>query len=392
MPTPAPAAPLVAHVVFRFDYGGLENGIVNLVNRMPAERFRHAIIALEGIGTEFSRRVQRRDVELVTIDKRPGKDPASYRRMWGALRRLRPAIVHTRNLGTLDMQIAAAAAGVHCRVHGEHGWSPTDPQGLDPRNLRLRRLLRRLPQAYVAMSRDIVRWLEQSVGVPAARIHQLYSGVDSERFRPEGPRPADLPWREADPGGEGAPVVLGTVGRLDPIKNQAGLLRAFRAILDRHPEWRPRLRLIIAGDGPLRGELASLTRELEIEDSVWFPGARGDVPELMRAMDVFVLPSINEGISNTILEAMATALPVVAGRAGGNPELVVEGVTGALCDPNDTGGLQAALESYVAQPGLRESQGRAARERVVTQFSLEAMVGRYVALYDELLGRRPADA
>jgi len=200
----------------------------------------------------------------------------------------------------------------------------------------------------------------------------------------------DFPWRGSEQGGDGAPVVLGTVGRLDPIKNQAGLLRAFRAILDRHPEWGPRLRLIIAGDGPLRGELARLARELEIEDSVWFPGARGDVPELMRAMDVFVLPSINEGISNTILEAMATGLPVVAGRTGGNPELVLEGVTGALCDPNDTGGLQTALENYVAQPGLRESHGRGARERVTAHFSLEAMVGRYAALYDELLDRPAA--
>ena len=390
MPTSSSAAPLVAHVVFRFDYGGLENGIVNLVNRMPADRYRHAVVALEGIGTEFARRVQRPDVELVTINKRPGKDPASYVRMWRTLRRLRPAVVHTRNLGTLDMQLAAAAAGVRCRVHGEHGWSPTDPQGLDPRNLRLRRLLRALPQCYVAMSHDIARWLEHSVGVPARRIRQLYSGVDSGRFNPEGTRPADLPWRGAGQGGDSAPVVLGTVGRLDPIKNQGGLLRAFRAILDRHPEWRPRLRLIIAGDGPLRGELARLARELDVENSVWLPGARGDVPQLMRAMDVFVLPSINEGISNTILEAMASGLPVVAGRAGGNPELVVEGVTGALCDPNDLVGLQAALESYVAEPALRESHGRAARERVVAQFSLEAMVARYCALYDELLGRRAA--
>jgi len=380
----------VAHVVFRFDYGGIENSIVNLVNRMPADRYRHAIVALEGIGTEFARRVQRPDVELLTIHKRPGKDPASYRRMWRTLRRLRPDIVHTRNLGTLDMQLAAAAAGVRCRIHGEHGWSPTDPQGLDRRNLRRRRLLRSLPQAYVAMSRDIARWLEQSIGVPAACVRQLYCGADSERFRPEGPRPDDLPWRGVKQDGDGAPVVLGTVGRLDPIKNHAGLLRAFRAILDRHPEWQPRLRLIIAGDGPLRDELVAMTRDLGLERFTWLPGARGDVPQLMRAMDVFVLPSINEGISNTILEAMATGLPVVASRCGGNPELVVEGVTGALCDPNDIGGLQAALESYVAKAGLRESHGRAARERVAEHFSLDAMVGRYMALYDEMLGRRAA--
>jgi sugar transferase (PEP-CTERM/EpsH1 system associated) len=390
MAAPSPAAvPLIAHVVFRFDYGGLENGLVNLVNRLPAARYRHAIVALEGIGEEFRRRLQRPDVTVMSIDKRPGKDLPSYYRMWRTLRRLRPAIVHTRNLGTLDMQLAAVAAGVRRRVHGEHGWSPADPQGLDPGNLRLRRLLHSLPQRYVAMSQDIARWLEQGVGVPAGRIRQLYSGVDTRRFRPDGPLPADLPWPTPDDGTP-RPVVVGTVGRLDPIKNHRGLLQAFRAILERHPDWRGRVRLIIAGDGPLRGELAPLAADLGLGDSAWFPGARPDVPDLMRAMDVFVLPSINEGISNTILEAMASGRPVVAGRAGGNPELVVDGLTGALYDPDEEGALASALEKYVQQSDLRRSHGEAARRRVVEQFSLEAMVARYDEFYDEVLGRRRA--
>jgi sugar transferase (PEP-CTERM/EpsH1 system associated) len=386
---PQPAIPLIAHVVFRFDYGGLENGLINLVNRLPAARFRHAIVALDGIGEEFRRRLQRADVTVMSIDKRPGKDLPSYYRMWRTLRSLRPDVVHTRNLGTLDMQLAAMAAGVRRRVHGEHGWSPSDPQGLDPRNLRLRRLLRALPQGYVAMSRDIARWLEQSVGVPAARIRQLYSGVDTVRFAPDGPLPADLPWPSAN-GGVARPVIVGTVGRLDPIKNHRGLLQAFGAILERHPDWRGRVRLIIAGDGPLRGELAPLAGELGLGDSVWFPGARPDVPALMRAMDVFVLPSINEGISNTILEAMATARPVVASRTGGNPELVVDGLTGALYDPDEESALAASLENYVQQSDLRRSHGEAARRRVVEQFSLEAMVARYGEFYDDVLGRRRA--
>jgi len=386
---PQSAIPLIAHVVFRFDYGGLENGLVNLVNRLPAARFRHAIVALDGIGEEFRRRLQRTDVPLLSVDKRPGKDLPSYYRMWRTLRSLRPDVVHTRNLGTLDMQLAAVAAGVRRRVHGEHGWSPSDPQGLDPRNLRLRRMLRALPQGYVAMSRDIARWLEQGVGVPAARIRQLYSGVDTERFRPDGPVPSDLPWPSPS-GGVARPIIVGTVGRLDPIKNQRGLLRAFRAILERHPDWRDRVRLIIAGDGPLRGELAPLASELGLGDSVWFPGARPDVPALMRAMDVFVLPSINEGISNTILEAMATGRPVVASRTGGNPELVVDGLTGALYDPDEESALAASLENYVQQSDLRRSHGEAARRRVVEQFSLEAMVARYGEFYDDVLGRRRA--
>jgi sugar transferase (PEP-CTERM/EpsH1 system associated) len=376
-------------VVFRFDYGGLENGLVNLLNGLPPERFRHAVVALDGIGEEFRRRIVRPDVPVLCIGKRPGKDLPSYARMWRALRELRPALVHTRNLGTLDMQLAAAAAGVRRRVHGEHGWSPADPQGLDPRSLRLRRALRSLPQTYVAMSRDIAHWLEQAVGVPAPRIRQLYSGVDARRFHPEGPVPADLPW-EASPGSPGRPRVIGTVGRLDPIKNHSGLLRAFAAILERHPVRRQALRLIIAGDGPLRGKLEAEARALGLAGEVWFAGARADVPALMRAMDVFVLPSVNEGISNTILEAMASGRPVVAARVGGNPELVVDGTTGTLYAADDPQGLARALEGYVQLEDLGRRHGEAARERVVADFSLEAMMARYAALYDEALGRPQA--
>ncbi len=129
MPTLRRDAPLIAHVIYRLDFGGLENGLVNLINRMPPERYRHAIVCLAGVGAEFRQRLQRASVEVVSLDKRPGKDVAVYARMWRTLRRLRPDIVHTRNLGTVDMQWVAAACGVRRRVHGEHGWEATDPRG-----------------------------------------------------------------------------------------------------------------------------------------------------------------------------------------------------------------------------------------------------------------------
>jgi sugar transferase (PEP-CTERM/EpsH1 system associated) len=369
-------------VVYRFDYGGLEDGIVNIVNRMPAERYRHAIVCLAGYGEAFRRRIARPDVPVLSVDKQPGKDLGSYGRMWRQLRRLQPAVVHTRNLGTLDMQWAALAAGVRHRVHGEHGWSPADPRGLDPRNLRLRRLGRRAVQLHVAMSQDIARWLEQSVGVPSAQVRQIYNGVDTSRFRPDGPCPGDLPWSGSDL------LTVGTVGRLDPIKNQLGLLRAFRAILDRRPDLRARARLIMVGDGPLQRELIEARTELGLADVAWLAGARNDVPELMRAMDVFVLPSHNEGISNTILEAMASGLPVVAAAVGGNPELVVDGATGALWDDGEPLALQDALLRYLDDPGLRRAHGAAGATRVARHFSLDAMVNGYLDLYDELLNVR----
>lgn len=367
-------APLIVHVIYRLDFGGLENGLVNLVNRLPAGRYRHAIVCLAGFNPVIRTRIERPDVEVLSLDKRPGKDPAAYGRMWRVLRQRRPAVVHTRNLGTVDMQWVAAAAAVPHRVHGEHGWEVDDPRGLGARSLRIRRACRPVIHRYVPMSQDIARWLERDVGVPARRIRQLYSGVDIGRFTPPPDRQAASPT-----------LRLGTVGRLDPVKNQAALLEAFAGLRQQHRD----LHLTVVGDGPLRDRLQSLAGSLGIAADVTFTGARGDTPELLRSLDVFVLPSVNEGISNTILEAMATGLPVVAARVGGNPELVVDGVSGRLYDPAGPQALEEALLPYLTDPLLRDRHGRAGRERVVQNFSLDAMVSRYLAMYDELLARDP---
>jgi sugar transferase (PEP-CTERM/EpsH1 system associated) len=372
------ALPLVAHVVHRFDYGGLENGVANLVNGLPADRYRQAIVGLAGIGA-FRERVRRPEVELVSMDKREGKDPAAYTRLWRWLRARRPAIVHTRNVGTVDCQWVAWAAGVPGRVHGEHGWEASDPFGTESRPLRLRRLCRPVIQRYVPMSRDLGRWLQDTVGVPRERIRQLYSGVDVHRFCPgRGPT--------ATATGAGDQIVIGTVGRLDPVKNQAALVGALRRIHDRDPGGAGHLKLIIVGDGPMRAALEDRVQGAGLQEQVSLVGARQDVPELMRRMDVFALPSTNEGISNTVLEAMASGLPVVATRVGGNPELVVDGVTGALVAPGDEAALAEALARYAGDAQLRRTHGAAGRARAVEEFSIEAMMKRYCDLYDEVLG------
>lgn len=384
----ARAVPHVTHVIYRLDIGGLESGLVNLVNRMPAERYRHSIVCTHGYAEVFRRRIQRNDVEVVSLDRRPGKDPGAYLRAWRLLRRLRPDIVHTRNLGTVDLQWIAALAGVPHRVHGEHGWGAADLKGVAPRSLRIRRACRPAIHRYVTMSQDLARWLERDVGVPADRIRQLYSGVDVDRFGHEGPVPDDLPWTGAR-GSAPTPLVFGTVGRLDPVKGQDRLLEAFASVAGQTD--RP-LRLVIVGDGPARACLVERAHALGLDDRVWFAGARSDVPALMRAMDVFVLPSLNEGISNTILEAMASGRPVIASRVGGNPELIADGITGTLYAAGDAAldaaGLVAAMSRYMADADLVRAHGAAARERTLREFSLDAMVSRYLAFYDDLLAGR----
>ena len=172
-------APLIAHVIYKLDFGGLENGLVNIVNRMPRARYRHAIVCLTGYGEDFRKRIHRDDVEVISIGKRPGKDLKAYWNVWKTLRRLQPEVVHTRNLGTVDLQWAAWAAGVHHRVHGEHGWEASDPEGKNRRNLRIRRACRSVIHRYVPMSQDLARWLRRRRR-PAHEVRRLRGRRDTK--------------------------------------------------------------------------------------------------------------------------------------------------------------------------------------------------------------------
>jgi sugar transferase (PEP-CTERM/EpsH1 system associated) len=378
--------PLIAHVLHRFDTGGLENGVVNLINRMPAERFRHAVIALTEI-TEFSRRIQRNDVQLIALDKPPGQGLWMFPRMRRLLRELRPAIVHTRNLGALEMAVPAAWAGVPVRVHGEHGWDISDPDGSSRKFRFARRLYRPFVHQYIALSRHLGRYLVDHIGVAPGCVAQLYNGVDTERFRPnEGARLSIA----GSPFTSSALWLVGTVGRLSPIKDQVMLARAFVQATRLAPEVRKHMRLVIAGEGPLRAEIERVLREGGVQDLAWLAGDRKDVPEIMRGLDAFVLPSIAEGISNTILEAMASALPVIATNVGGNAELLADGVTGRLVPPCDADTMARALLHDFRTPELAQERGRRARLEVERRFTLDGMVAAYGDLYDRLLAQAAA--
>jgi sugar transferase (PEP-CTERM/EpsH1 system associated) len=377
--------PLVAHVIFRLDIGGLENGLVNLLNHMPRERYRHAIVCLTE-HTDFRARLRRDDVSLHALHKRPGKDAGWYVRLWQCLRALAPDVVHTRNLTTLEAQVPAAFAGIRHRVHGEHGWDLDDLHGTRRRYRILRRALSPFVSQYVTVSGDLRAWLERELDVPPARITHVCNGVDTTVFSPPaGAREALTPTGFA--GQE--TVVIGAVGRMTGIKSPLTLVRAFIELLASEPDARARLRLVLVGEGPELGAVRTALAEAGATDLAWLPGARGDVPHLLHEMDLFVLSSLNEGISNTILEAMASGLPVVATKVGGNGELVRDGTTGLLVPPGDPAALAAALRRYLRDPALRAAHARAARERALAAFSMEAMVRGYVGVYDRLLGREP---
>ena len=393
--TSSDSRPLVGHVVYRFDVGGLENGVVNLLNRMPVERFRHAVIALTEV-TPFRSRVLRDDVEFVELRKAPGHGVRLFPQLFRVFRRLRPAIVHTRNLAALEASIPATFAGVPVRVHGEHGRDVGDLDGSNRTYRMVRRMHRPFVTQYVALSQDLERYLVDAIGVSPRRIERIINGVDTQTFAPATSRQplAGCPFAE------GESFVFGTVGRLQAVKNQTLLARAFVRLLEIAPELRARVRLVIVGEGPARVEIARILADANASALACVPGARDDIAQALRSFDAFVLPSLAEGISNTILEAMASGLPVIATRVGGNAELVEEGATGMLVPCADSEALAMAMLRYARDPAFARLQGRAGRDRVERLFSLDAMVESYTALYERLLrgrgGRRasatPSDA
>jgi sugar transferase (PEP-CTERM/EpsH1 system associated) len=375
--------PLIAHIVYRFGIGGLENGIVNLVNRLPRERWRHVIIALNHVSGEFADRIERDDVRYVELDKRPGHLVRDYPRLYRLFRDLQPAVVHTRNLAALEAQVPAWAAGVPVRIHGEHGWEANDPNGRRRRYRYVRRLYRPFVQRYVALSRHIAQYLERGVGVPPEKISQLYNGVDTVRFAPA---PERTPIA-GSPFGAPDQWLVGWVGRMDAVKDPMNLARAFLRARELSPVAAKRLRLVLVGDGAERAKLAPLLEAPRVREQVWFAGERGDIADVMRGLDCFALPSRAEGVSNTILEAMASRLPIVATRVGGNAELIESGLSGLLVPPADPDALARALLTYFTERSTAGRHAKAARQVAEKRFSLTRMVADYSNLYERALAQ-----
>lgn len=367
----------VTHVVHSFGVGGLENVIVQLINRLPLARFEHVVLALTTV-SEFRQRVVRPDVRFIALHKPPGHAVPLYPQLYRLLRELRPHVLHTCNLAALEVVPLAWLARVPLRVHAEHGWDVHDPQGRNPRYQRLRRLYRPFVSHYVAVSRDLDDYLGQAIGVPARRRSLIANGVDTDTFTPaQGVRA--VPGCPFEPGRH---WLVGTVGRLQTVKNQPLLARAFVRALQDNPVMRDAARLVIVGEGPLRAEVGRVLAEAGMGDLAWLPGARDDVPEVLRALDLFVLPSQAEGTSCTLQEAMASGLPVVATAVGGTPDLVQEGVTGHLVPPDDEQALAAAIVRTFGDRDAAARQGKAGRECALRSFAIGAMVRQYQQLFD----------
>jgi sugar transferase (PEP-CTERM/EpsH1 system associated) len=346
---------------------------------MPADAYRHAVISLTEI-TDFRKRVVRDDVTFIALHKAPGHGFWIYGRLFRLFRELRPAIVHSRNLAALEVVIPAWLAGVPVRLHGEHGRDVDDLNGASKKYQWVRRIYRPFVTHFIALSKNLDDYLKSRVGVAPDKVAQIYNGVDAHRFHPAEVRQeiAGCPFVAPDY------WLVGTVGRMQLVKDQTTLARAFVRALEMCPELNNRLRLLMIGDGLLREQALAILEKAGVSACAWLPGPRDDIPEILRGLDCFVLPSLAEGVSNTILEAMACGLPVIATDVGGNGELVEAGRTGELVPANDPESMARQIVAYALNPETARAAGRAGREAVERRFSLAAMTHSYRALYDRL--------
>jgi sugar transferase (PEP-CTERM/EpsH1 system associated) len=379
---PGPRAFKVMHVVNQLAVGGTEKNVLKVATQLT-EGMEHCICCIRGA-----------DASLVADELRPEQvialnlpsAPFSFfvPKLVRAIRECKPDIVHSRNWGAIEAVLAARIAGVPVAIHSEHGYEVESVTSTPLRQRWMRRLVVATADAVFAVSRELRDFHARQAGVPEQRVRVLYNGVDTHRFSPN---PIVREQTRAALGLSPQDFVIGAVGRMVPIKDYDTLIKAVSALHGKNGTFK----LLLLGDGPELPRLRELAQNLLGTGGFISLGRCKNVPEVLPAMDVFVQTSLNEGMSNTILEAMATGLPVVVTRVGGNTEIVEEGKTGWMFQPGDAEHLSEILYAISSDVPARQLSGQAARQRIQHKFSDERMLENYRELYLELLRKRKLD-
>lgn len=381
-PVAAPASRLrILHIVSFLGMGGTEHGVFKIIGGLGHVQFEHEICAMRGVDENFVRQM-RVPTRTSTVGRaKPGFQFPLFRLM-RVMKEFRPHIVHTRNFGALEAIVAARLARVPVAIHSEHGYELEILGGLPLRRRLVCGAIYTMADQVFTVTRDLRDYHAKQSWLSPRRFRVIYNGVNTDIFSP---RPEHAVALRSEIGVPVDRIVIGSVGRLVPIKNYETLLRAAEILVRQGKN----VHVLLVGSGPELPKLqAYAAASQELAGRTRFLSASNRVADLLNAMDIFVLPSISEGMSNTILEAMATGLPVVVSRAGGNPELVDNGSVGGLFNPRDVEGLALHLSKLVDSEALRGECGKAARQRVVDEFSLSGMVQHYRDTYVDLASRR----
>jgi glycosyltransferase involved in cell wall biosynthesis len=374
---------------------GAEVLVAETIRRL-AGRIEPTVFCLDGVGP-LGERLQGEGVPVVPLSRRPGRD---WRLIWRLGRKLREReidVIHAHQYtpffyAALARAVAKRDARVILTEHGRHF-----PDVVSPLRRAVNRFaLDHLADAVNACCGFSARALARVDGFSARRIEVLENGIEVGRY---GEQPAKDKGRgksgEGETASEGhrdravlrrelgldsARRYVATVARFHAVKDHSTLLRGFQQAATVRPD----VDLLLVGDGPLRGELEEQTRLLGLVGRVRFMGVRSDIPAILRAVDLFALTSVSEAASLTILEAMASQLPVVVTAVGGNPEMVRDGIDGLLVPRGDAGAVGRALLQLLDDPATAAKMGAHGRARVEKRYQLSQTVENYWRLYRRL--------
>jgi len=362
----------VLHLITELNIGGAEKVLSRLLSRLDRDRFALAVACLYGRDGLVADEIRSLGIPVTDLGMTAKWRLDAFVRLYRLLHRQRPTILHTWMFhANVPGRVLGRLAGVPIVISSERTMGQEGG---------LRRWLNRitgpLPDRVACVSESVAEFAAQTIGIPPAKLVVIPNGIPLEDFQP-----GDRSRARVDLGIPLRVVVAGTVGRLQPVKGTRHLLEAWSRLVSGHPD----AILLLVGGGSQQAALERMSRHLGISEHVRFLGDRADVPDLLRGMDVFVLPSLWEGMPNAALEAMAVGLPVVATAVGGTPEVVVDGVTGLLIPPGDPDALAQSIAHLLCDPDLRYRMGQAGRERVVNHFSVGRMVEQTTRLYEHLL-------
>lgn len=363
-------------LVLSLSPGGTERLVIEICRHLAAT-VESVVCCLDEPG-EWAAEVTKLNIPVVALSRAPGFHPALASRIARVISDHEIDVIHCHHYSPYVYGLLASVLrpGVKL-VFTEHGrLSAAAPSW---KRKLVNPLLSLRPGRLCAVSNDLKQFMAAE-GFPERRIEVVYNGIDPG----ERPRPGQCAAAREALGIDKDAFVIGTVGRLDPVKNLSALLRAHAVVNGRHPH----AHLVVVGGGPEQSTLAEEASRLGIADAVTFAGHRADVRFVMSGFDVYANCSTYEGVSLTILEAMATALPVVASRVGGNPEVVIDHETGLLV-PGHARDIADAVLALAVDPRRRHAMGKAGRWRVKRHFSLERMVEHYADAYQGSRGRMP---
>jgi L-malate glycosyltransferase len=359
----------ILFVNYSLSMGGIETMIIDMIRLLPAEQFQAEVAVFEG-GGSLERTLEENGTPVHRLGKREGIDVGLFWRLRALIRNRKINVVHSHNYSAwLYCGVALRGLSDVRHIHTEHS-------GVAQSRIRyaVERTLSKVTDSVVAVSDHVADVLTNQVGIESSRIKLILNGVNTKRFV----RNADRRFRARQDLGLGnSLVVVGIVARLAPIKNHAYLLRAIAALSGLAEN----VRLLIVGDGGERKKLEKMAIELGINTRTLFVGERRDTEELLNAMDIYALSSTSEGMNLTLLEAMSSALPVVATAVGGNTEIVLHDKTGYLVPPDDIAKFSNAIERFISDEQLRIAFGDAGRASVDKRFNEHAMIQQYCALY-----------